>query len=82
MREIGLGNISGNDGGGGKTDARQKHFHLFYGGILGFVQNNERFIQGTAAHEGERRHLNHVAFYVFVHPVEAEHFKQSVIQGA
>ena len=51
-RQVDLGGVSRNDCFGAEADTRQKHFHLFRSCILGFVKNNKRSIQSTAAHVG------------------------------
>ena len=63
-----------------KADTGQEHFHLFNGGVLAFVENDKRVVQRTAAHIGQRRDFNHVAFNQLFDFFEAEHFKQRVVQ--
>jgi hypothetical protein len=45
-----------------ETDARQEHLHLLGTGVLRLVKNDKGFVQRTAAHEGEWRNFDNIAF--------------------
>ena len=59
----------------------QRHLHLGAGGVLGFVQDHDGARQGAAAHEGQRRHLDH-ALLAQPRRLFAQHVEQRVGQGA
>jgi len=42
--QIDLGDVAGDDGFGVEAEARQEHFHLFAGGVLRFVEDDERIV--------------------------------------
>src|SRR5690625_1586176 len=81
-RQINLRQIAGNDRLGAKANAGQKHLHLFGGGVLGLIKNDECVIEGATAHIGQRRHLNHVALGQPGRLVKTKHFVQRVVQRA
>ena len=56
-----MGHIAGNYGLRAVTEPGQKHFHLFRGGVLRFIKNDESMIERAAAHIGQRRDFNHLA---------------------
>src|SRR6185437_8149543 len=60
--QIDLRDVAGDDRLGIKTEARKEHFHLFAGGILRFVEDDERIVERAAAHEGERGDFDDVLF--------------------
>ena len=78
--QVDLGGIAGNYRGGAEADTGEKHLHLFPRGVLGFIENDERVVQGPAAHESEGRHLDDIAFDVLVDGLEPEHLVQGVVQ--
>ena len=49
--EIGLGEVAGDDGLGVVAKAGDEHLHLFHGGVLGFVHDDEGVVEGAASHE-------------------------------
>ncbi len=79
--QIDLGDITGDDCLGAETQAGEKHHHLFGSGILGLVQDDEGVVQGTAAHEGQGRHLNHTPLHELGSLVKVHHVMQGVIEG-
>jgi hypothetical protein len=44
------------------AQAGEKHLHLLRRGVLRFVENHEGVVQGSAAHECQRRHFDGAAF--------------------
>ena len=50
--------------------------------VLGLVEDDERVVQRAAAHEGERRDLDHAALQVLVHLLGLEHVVEGVEQRA
>src|SRR6202043_730141 len=52
-RQIDLGHVAGNHAFGTRTDAREQHKHLLGGGVLRFIENHERVVQGSTAHVSE-----------------------------
>ena len=73
-RQIDLGRVARYHRLGAKAHAGEEHFHLLGCGVLGFVQNDERVIQGAAAHVGQRgdfdrAFLEHFADLVETHQV-------------
>src|SRR4051794_1249342 len=66
IREAGLGRVgqvdlmrvSANDHPAAHPEARQEHLHLQRRGVLRFVEDDERVVQGSAAHKGKRGDLD------------------------
>ena len=58
--QVGLGEVAGDDGLGVVAEAGDEHLHLFDGGVLGLVHDDEGVVEGAAAHEGERGDLDDV----------------------
>src|SRR4051794_34755654 len=56
--KIDLRRVAGHYSLRAKADASQEHLHLFAGGVLGFVQDDESVGERAAAHKGERRDLD------------------------
>lgn len=81
-RQVNLRNVAGDHRLRVEADARQEHLHLFDGGVLALIENDKCVVQGAAAHIGQRRDLNHVAFDQLLHALEAQHFEQGVVQRA
>ena len=81
-RQIDLGNVSGDDGPGVKTDAGEEHFHLLPRGILRFVEDDKGVAQGSSAHEGQGRDLDYPLFDQVETLVRAKHVKEGIVQGA
>ena len=52
FRQINLRGVARDDGFAAKPDACQKHFHLFGGRVLRFIQNDKRMVQRTTSHVG------------------------------
>ncbi|MNI32848.1 hypothetical protein D3C73_867710 [compost metagenome] len=82
LGQVGLGQITGDHGGGAEAQAGQEHLHLFDGGVLRFVQDHERIVERAATHVGQRRDLDDVLFQQLEHFFHAQHFIQGVVQGS
>ncbi len=63
-----------------RTEPREKHEHLFRGGILRFVKDDERVIQGTASHVGERRDFDHTTLEIPLHLLRLHHVVQRIVE--
>src|SRR5262245_23302137 len=70
-REIDLGYVAVHNRLAAEADACQEHLHLLGRGVLRFVQDHERVIEGAPAHEGERRDLDGAALEELGHAVVA-----------
>src|SRR5580704_10209232 len=81
-RQVDLRDVTGDDGLGIKAQAREKHLHLFTGGILRFVENDERVVERAAAHERQRRDLDDSLFEKAVQLVGFKHVVQRVVKRA
>lgn len=81
-RQVNLGDVTGDNRFRVKANTRQEHLHLFDGGVLALIQNDERVVKRTATHVGQRSNFNHVTLDELFNFLEAEHFEQRVIQRA
>ena len=80
--EVGLGEVAGDDGLGVVAEAGDEHLHLFHGGVLGFVHDDEGVGEGAAAHEGEGGDLDDVALEELVDLFLVEEVVEGVVEGA
>src|SRR6185437_10114363 len=48
--EIHLGEVASDDRLGVEAHAGEEHLHLFLGGVLGLVEDDEGIVEGAAAH--------------------------------
>ena len=80
--QVDLCHIAGHDHFGTYTHTGQKHLHLFGGGILRFVQNDERVIQGASTHVCERRDLDDLLFHQTLIRFGPQHIEQTVVERA
>ena len=80
-RQVNLGYIACNDDFRAEAQSGQKHFHLLFGGILGFIQNNKAVVQGSAPHIGKGCHLNGAPLLVLLKSLRPQHIIQGIIQG-
>ena len=81
-RQVGLRHIARDHGFGAEADAREEHLHLLDGGVLRLIEDDEGIVERAAAHEGERRHLDHVALDEARHAVESQHLVERVVHRA
>ena len=80
--KIGLRQIARDDHLAPVAEACQKHFHLFAGGVLRFVQNDERVGERPSAHIGKGRDFDDALFHEFCICLEPEHLLKGVVEGA
>ena len=64
------------------AEAREEHLHLLGGRVLRLVEDHEGVVQRAAAHEGERRHLDHAALDQALRLVEVHHVVERVVERA
>ncbi len=81
-RQVDLGDVAGDHGGGAEADPGQEHFHLLLGGVLALIEDDEAVVQRTPAHVGQRSDLDHLLLDQPRHVLEAEHFVERVVQRA
>ena len=77
-RQVDLGDVAGDDDLGAEAEPRQEHLHLLRRGVLRLVENDEVVVQGAAAHECQRRHLDRAALHVRAEPVGIHHVVEGV----
>ena len=58
VRQVDLRHVAGDDHLRAEAQPREEHLHLLGRGVLRLVQDDERVVEGAAAHEGQRRHLD------------------------
>src|SRR5260370_8838186 len=64
--QINLRDVAGDDALGVESHAGDKHLHLLRSRVLRLIEDDERIVERTAAHEGNGRNLNHVLFQMAV----------------
>ena len=79
-RQVDLGDVAGDDHLRAEAEAREEHLHLLGARVLGLVEDHERVVERAAAHEGERRDLDHRALEVRGDALGVEHVVQRVEQ--
>ena len=77
--KIDLGRISRDDAFGFGPKPSEKHKHLFCGGILTFVEDDEGSIQGAAAHIGEGSDFEDSLVHEFLDLFHVEHIVQGIV---
>ncbi len=77
-RQVDLGDVAGDDHAGVEAEPGEEHLHLLGAGVLRLVEDHEGVVEGAAAHEGERRHLDHVALEVAVDAIGVDHVVEGV----
>jgi hypothetical protein len=80
--EVDLGEVAGDDRLGTEAEAGEEHEHLFGGGVLGFVEDDEGMVEGAAAHVGEGCDFDGAAFHAALDFVDGEHVMEGVVEGA
>src|SRR2546422_1706291 len=81
-REVDLRDVAGHHRLRAEADAREEHFHLLGGGVLGLVENDERMVQRAAAHVGERREFDRAALEELPGLVETQKVVERVVERA
>src|SRR5690606_30124815 len=82
LREVGLGDVSGDDAAGAGTEAGEEHLHLGRGGVLGLVEDDEGVRERPAAHVGEGYDLDGVLVEVGRELVAGDHVLEGVVERA
>ena len=78
--QIGLRDVAGDNRLGVEAEPREKHFHLLNRGVLSFVKNDKRVVESPAAHKGDRRHFDDVAFDITFKRFRGHHVVQGIVQ--
>src|SRR5918998_2252281 len=63
-----------------EPEARQEHLHLLGGGVLGFVQDDERVVQGPTSHKRQRRDLDYTPLQVPLELGGVDHLVERVVE--
>ena len=63
-----------------KPEARQEHLHLLGRRVLRLVEDHERVVQRAAAHERDRRDLDHAALEQALDALGVEHVVERVVE--
>ena len=77
-RQVDLGDVAGDDHPRVEAEPGEEHLHLLGAGVLRLVEDHEGVVERAAAHEGERRDLDHAALEVAVDAVGVEHVVERV----
>src|SRR6202795_2551376 len=78
--QVDLRDVAGDYRLGIKSQAGDEHLHLLGGGVLRFVQDDERIVQRAPAHEGDGRDLDDIFFEIALDALGLEHVKECVIE--
>src|ERR1700733_7059013 len=79
-RQVDLRNIAGDNDFGAESQPSQKHLHLLGGGVLSFVEDNERVVECAATHIGQRRNLDHPGRHQLRDHFGIHHVVQGVVE--
>ena len=82
MGEIDLGGIAGDDAFGFGSEAGEEHEHLFGGGVLSFVEDDEGAVESTTAHVGEGGDFEDSLIHHLLDFFDIEHIVEGVVEGA
>ena len=77
-RQVDLGDVAGDDHLRAEAEPGEEHLHLLGARVLRLVEDHERVVEGAAAHEGQRRDLDHAALEVVVDLLGVEHVVERV----
>ena len=80
LGKVDLGGISGNDALGVGSEPGKEHEHLFGGGVLAFVENDEGAGEGAAAHVSERGDFEDALIHHLLDLLHIEHVVQGVVE--
>ena len=81
-REVVLGDVSGHHGARPVAHAGQEHLHLFRGGVLGLVENDESVVERPSPHEGDRGDLDHPPLPEPLRLLGVHHVVERVVERA
>ena len=79
--DVHLGHVAGDDRLRAEADPGQEHLHLLGAGVLGLVQDDERVVEGPAAHERQRRHFDSPLVDEALGSLGLEQVVQRVVEG-
>jgi hypothetical protein len=82
MGEIDLGGIAGDDAFGFGSEAGEEHEHLFGGGVLAFVEDDESAVESTTAHVSEGGDFEDSLVHHLLDFFDIEHIVEGVVEGA
>src|SRR5690349_9603852 len=71
--EVDLGDVARHDHLRVEPESREEHLHLLGTRVLGLVEDDDRVVQGAAAHVCKRSDLDRPALEVLVHLLRLEH---------
>src|SRR5580765_1850408 len=77
-RKVDLGFITRYDRFRAVDESGEEHEHLFGGGVLRLIQDDERVVQRASAHVGERRDFDGATLHVFLDFLSREHVVERV----
>ena len=78
-RQVDLGDVARDHHLAGKAHAGQEHLHLFAGGVLRLVEDDEGVVKSPTSHKCQRGHLDHTAGQVRLKLLLVEHVSQRVV---
>ena len=81
-RQVDLRDVAGDDHLRVEAEPGEEHLHLLGARVLRLVEDDEAVVQRAAAHEGQRRDLDHAALEVLRDPLGLEHVVERVEQRA
>ena len=77
--KVHLRDVPGNDGARIGAEPRQEHLHLLRRRVLPLIEDDEAAVERSAAHIGQRRHLDHGPFHPARDTLRAQHRMQGVV---
>ncbi len=80
--EIDLGGVSGDDHFAAFAKSGEEHEHLGGGGVLGFVEDDDGFVEGAAPHVGEGGDFDDIVGHVAADLLEGHHVGERVEERA
>ena len=81
LGQVGLGGVACHDHLAALAHAGQEHFHLAFGAVLGFVQDDGGVVECAAAHEGEGDDFDDVVLHEAAGGAEVHHVVEGVEEG-
>lgn len=79
-RDVDLGDISSDDNLGVEPNSGQEHLHLFWGGVLSLVQDDEAVVERATTHEGQGRNFNGVLLQHLGQTLNPNHILERVVE--
>ena len=80
--EVDLRGVACDDHFGAVAETGEEHHHLVFGCVLCFIEDDERVIEGAAAHEGEGDDFDEIAGHETLDLVEFHHIVEGIEQWA